>query len=81
MSTIHLVIRDKRQTLFQGDVKSLTSYNAKGTFDILPEHTNFISIISDRIEFVKTDNTRMQLTLKRGVVHVKENHVEIYLGI
>ena len=42
---IMLVIRQRDRVLFEGEVKAFSSFNERGTFDILYSHANFISLI------------------------------------
>lgn len=76
-----LVIRKRERILFDGEVKSFTSYNTRGTFDVLYEHANFISIISNNCVIRKIDGTVSNIKIEEGIVRVKENKVTVYLGI
>ena len=51
-------IQTKKGVSFIDKVKAVTTYNTRGTFDILPEHENFISIIKNKI-------IRIRLSLMR----------------
>ncbi len=75
-----LTIRDREKVLFQGDAKALTSLNDRGEFDILPEHTNFISIIREKLTVHKTDGSDENFRIEHGVVKVFANSVAVYLG-
>lgn len=80
-TVLSVVIRKKNGVVFSGEAKSITSYNERGTFDILPMHTNFVSVIRDRLEVAKVTNEKIKIPVERGVMRVKENHVEIYLEV
>lgn len=77
---IHLIIKNRDQILFDSDVENITSYNKKGTFDILLDHANFISVLDKQI-IVKQRGSTRQFTVDNGLVKVRENKVWIYLGI
>ncbi|CAN5202654.1 hypothetical protein BH09PAT2_BH09PAT2_02120 [soil metagenome] len=42
---LEISIISPEEILFQGQASSLTCYNTEGEFDILPYHSNFISLI------------------------------------
>lgn len=76
-----LVIRDRSTLLFQGEVESVSSLNDKGPFDILPRHANFISIIKKQVVIHLPKKEEKQIELESGILKVRNNNVEIYLGI
>lgn len=78
---IHLIIRNTRITLFDGDVKYLTSENDKGKFDVLPLHENFISLIQKYITFYKLDGEKQTMEIPNGVMHVANNAVQCYIDL
>lgn len=75
------LIRDKETVLYEGKAKALTSRNEQGIFDVLPQHTQFISIIKEFITIVKEDGTSQKIDIDTGIAHVFQNDVKIYLGI
>jgi len=80
-SVIHVKIRDLVHTVFEGDVMAITSTNEKGVFDILSSHSNFISLIKDRITLTHLDGTKQQINLNTGVIRNVNNSVEVFLGV
>lgn len=78
--TINLVIKNKDGILFEGQARALTSINEKGIFDVLPLHENFISVINDFVRIHKTDGQVTDIKITSGVINVKENDVNIYVG-
>jgi F0F1-type ATP synthase epsilon subunit len=77
----HLKIVAKDGILFEGDIKSLTSYNDKGKFDILSYHANFISIIYKSVRIVDSKGNSKEMTIEKALLRNKKNYLEIYLGI
>lgn len=78
---LNLIIRKRDGIVFKGLVKSISSLNDKGPFDILPMHTNFVSVISDRITVVAENGGINNISITRGIIRVKENTADVYLGI
>lgn len=78
---IHVMVRNRKQLLFEGDVKAVTSKNDTGVFDILPEHSNFISVLKESITLHKMDGTEQKIALNNGVIKVKDSGVRIYIDL
>ena len=77
----HLKIVSKEGILFDDNVRSLTSYNDKGKFDILATHANFISIIYKSIIIIDSKGQKKELEIEKALLRNKNNRLEIYLGI
>lgn len=80
-SAFQVKIISRDGIIFEGQVKSLTSYNDHGKFDILEAHANFISLIYQEIELVKLDGTRQTIKIEKALLKNKQNTVEIFVGI
>lgn len=78
---IKLIIRQREKVIFEGEVKAFTSYNGKGVFDIIPEHANFVSLINSSFVIHKTDGQNSETKFEEGIVRVRHNTVNVYLGI
>lgn len=77
----HLKIISKSGVLFDDDIKSLTSYNDHGRFDVLASHANFISIIYKKIIIMEANGIKKEMEIERALLKNKQNSLEIYLGI
>ena len=78
---IMLVIRQRDRVLFEGEVKAFSSFNERGTFDILYSHANFISLIRKNCVIHKVDGTKSEIKIEEGIVRAHNNTVTVYLGI
>ena len=67
--------------MFEGPVKTVSSINKKGKFDILAMHTNFISLINEKIEIVNLEGKKQEFKIDSGIVKVSKDNVEIYVGV
>lgn len=79
--TFLITVRSREATYFSGKVSALTSLNDKGPFDILAHHTHFISLIRDGVTIKKPDGTDTLISFSEGVIKVKDDVVEVYIGI
>jgi len=76
---ISVVVRSKQKLLFEGEARVVTSTNQRGAFDILPYHTNFVSLVGEYIEITTFDRRRLKMAVERGLLRVRENQVEIFV--
>ncbi len=76
--TIH--VRNREGILFEGTILSLTGINQKGTFDILSLHSNFVTLVEQKIVLKTPEGKVEEIEVKSGVLRVIENHIEVYLG-
>ncbi len=80
-STISVVVKSRTGIVYSGEVAAVSSINKIGPFDILPYHSNFVSMIAKKLTMHKTDGKKEELALDRGVLTVEDNKVEVYLGV
>jgi len=78
---ISATIKSKKKTLFEGTVESVTSKNERGIFDVLPFHTNFITLVKDYVVFNKGQKDEQKFDMEKGVLYVMSNEVNVYVGI
>lgn len=80
-TTISVSVRNSNTVLFEGLAKAISSQNEKGTFDILPLHTHFISLIKQTIIIHEIAGTKKSFPIESGVLRVIDNNIDIFLGI
>ena len=66
--------------LYNDKATSVSSRNENGRFDILPLHTNFISIIKEFINIQQSDSQHKEIIIKNAILRVYENNVQIFIG-
>jgi F0F1-type ATP synthase epsilon subunit len=76
---VNIIAKDK--IVLHEDVKAITSYNEAGVFDILPEHTNFITVIKNKIIIHKKDGLDKEIALDSGVLRVLKNKIDVFIGL
>lgn len=69
------------EIFYEGQAKSVSSKNKLGAFDILPQHTNFITLVFENITIITADRKKIQYQFERGVLEVNKNKVVIFLGL
>lgn len=78
---LDVTIKSKEKVLFDGASHSVTSKNERGIFDVLPFHTNFITLIVDYVILDKGLSTEQKFNMEKGVFYVLANKVDVYVGI
>lgn len=78
---LKITIHDAEKIVYEGTADSISSYNERGVFDILPYHTQFIAIIKKSITVHKKGEEKKEFTIDVGIVEVLRNEVNVFLGI
>ncbi|QQG47486.1 MAG: hypothetical protein HY044_00080 [Candidatus Woesebacteria bacterium] len=78
---LELKIITRLSVIFEGKVRSVTSFNKKGKFDILPGHSQFISLVTNGISFFDERQNQKSLVLANGVVRVIKNTITVFCEI
>jgi F0F1-type ATP synthase epsilon subunit len=72
------------EMFYEGDAKSVSAVNETGPFDILPGHHNFITMLKACDVIVKLPDEKKEpklIPIARGLMHVKEDSLIIFLDI
>jgi F0F1-type ATP synthase epsilon subunit len=77
---LHLIILRRDGIMFEGDVEAVSSKNDVGPFDILSEHGNFVSTVNEYVRIHKLGGEVEELKIDKGILRVKENKLEIFIG-
>ena len=78
---LRVTVRSRQGLVFDGRLFAVSSRNAKGVFDVLPMHTNFVSMITDKVVLRRPDGKKDELRVSSGVMVVENNQVKIFLGV
>lgn len=69
-----------KQVLYEGDVEALSSTNIRGPFDILPMHSQFISLIEKELILHHGNGEQSKFDVIKGIIHVVNNEAKVFLG-
>ncbi len=78
---IHVRINSPEKIIWEGEAEWVSSENTEGPFDILPMHTNFITIIEKKDIRVKSAKEVQTYKYDRTVLYAHSNKVFIYTNI
>lgn len=85
-NTSHMFVKvySPFRVYFEGEATSITGVNATGPFDILPQHHNFMTLLSACELAIKTSGGAAQekrIRIAGGLMHVKADRVTVFLNI
>ncbi len=78
---LELFVRSRTKNYFQGKVKSISSVNQTGEFDILPLHANFITLVTKYLIMDKSLPTEKKIEFDSAVVSVIGGKIDVYVGV
>lgn len=78
---INISVLSPEETLYNGQATALTCHNEDGDFDVLPLHTNFISLIDQYVIIHITSGEKKKITIGKALMKAIENNITILLNI
>ncbi len=69
------------KVLFEGKALSLSSINARGDFDMMVDHINFITVIKDKLILFLEGEKQQEFDLDMGILRCFDDNVDVFLGI
>lgn len=66
---------------YDGEAASVTGVNGTGTFDILPRHHNFITLLNPCDLQLAAKDGPLKIRISGGVMHVRRNIVTVFLEV
>lgn len=78
---LYLKVITRQGVLFDQEVRSISSRNDVGKFDVLRKHAQFISIIKDKVIVRLLDGSSAEVPVDNGIMRVKGEFVQVFLGI
>lgn len=66
---------------YDDEATSVSGVNATGTFDILPQHHNFITILKPCDLMLQTKDGEFKIKISGGIMRVHQNTVVVFLEV
>ena len=79
--SIRVLVRNRERIFFNDKASSVSSFNDRGPFDVLPQHANFLSLISKAVIIDKGLPTEKFINTDSGVLNASRDVVKVYLGL
>ena len=77
--TIDVYLSNPDQVLYQGKATGFSSFNKDGEFSIISKHTNFRSLIENKILIYINNKETKEFKITKGVVSFANNSLEAYV--
>ncbi len=68
-------------TLWEGEADSVSSTNSQGPFDILPFHSNFISVVENHPITIRIGKEKKEYNFPFSVIYAHSNKVQIFTNL
>lgn len=78
---MHVKVYAPFKTYYDGLAESITAENLTGVFDVLPQHHNFMTLLSACDIVVRNEGQEERVTITRGIMHVKANEIIVFLDV
>ncbi len=80
--TLHVRIISPKELLLDIDANSVSSKNSQGSFDVLPQHANFITMLENAPITIRVQGQKPQVVnYPLAIMLVTDNKVNIYTYI
>jgi F-type H+-transporting ATPase subunit epsilon len=79
--TINITVLSPEETLFSGKATALTCHNLDGEFDILPSHSNFISLVDEYVIIHTIDGKQKKITIAKALLKALGDEIIILLNV
>lgn len=78
---LDVTIVTPEEVLFEGKAQSVSCHNPNGSFDVLYEHTNFMSMIDKEITIIEPNGNTRNFPIEQALIQVKSNEVTVLVNI
>lgn len=78
---LYVKVMTPESILWEGKADAVSSENESGPFDILPEHANFLSLITNKPVIVHRGERDRKFDFDQSVIHVENDVVSVYANI
>lgn len=78
---LYLMVLSPEKVIFEGKVKAMSCVNVEGPLDILPYHTNFISLIYDALTIQLIDGTIKTIPVGDSLLKQEANTITVLTNI
>jgi F0F1-type ATP synthase epsilon subunit len=77
----HLKVFSPFETFFDDRATSVSAENETGPFDVLAGHANFMTLLTPCNLTIATPRGKSALPVQRGVMHVRDDEVTVFLNV
>ena len=78
---LNISVKSTASIIWEGEADSVSSINSQGPFDVLPYHSNFISVIENHPIIVRVGKEKKEYSFPFSVIYAHSNKVDIYTNL
>lgn len=78
---LDVIVRDPNRTVFSGKAVAVSTKNSVGPLDILPEHENFITLVTGSITIWIDKHQKQEIKTDKAIIKAEANKITIYMGV
>ena len=79
--TLTVIARAPFRIYYEGTAASVTATNRIGTFDVLPGHADFFSMLEACTATIITDENEISFPITNGLLTVRDNQVLLFVNM
>lgn len=79
--TLSVIARAPFHIYYEGPAGSVSAINKVGTFDILPGHADFFSVLEPCEVIIETGGEPVKFSLSNGIVAVRDDEVMLFANM
>lgn len=76
-----VVARAPFQIYYEGPAQVVSAQNSVGTFDILPGHADFFSMLTPGKILIETGENPVAIPITNGIITVRDNSVMLFINM
>lgn len=76
-----VVARAPFHIYYEGKAKVVSAANKVGTFDVLPGHADFFSVMSPGEVLIETDTETISIPTNSGIIGVRDDKVLLFINM
>lgn len=76
-----VIARAPFHVYYEGKAQVVTATNKVGTFDILPGHADFFSMLSPGDVTIETEEDTVTFNINNGIITVRDNKAMLFVNI
>lgn len=81
LSQMRVKVFSPFEVMYEGNARALSAQNALGPFDVLPDHTNFMTLlVASELQVITNVDTR-KFSIEHGILKVSDNVVTVFANI
>jgi F0F1-type ATP synthase epsilon subunit len=76
---LNIIARAPFHIYYEGPAKAISAVNDVGSFDILPGHADFFSVLSPGDVTITTDGDPINFKVNNGIITVRSDEVMLFV--